>query len=123
MNDLTRFITGAKFLSVVMPAYNEADTIEKIVDKLTVVPQLLELIIVDDHSSDRTPEIASALAERYDFVRYIRHQKNSGKTAALRTGFALTVGEIVMVQDADLEYDPNEIAEVIRPIIHGFADV
>src|SRR4051812_42854713 len=123
MADLTRAINGNKCLSVVMPAYNEAGTLEMIVEKLAVVPHLLEIIIVDDHSSDGTPEIASALADRYDFVRYVRHEKNSGKTAALRTGFALTVGEIVMVQDADLEYDPNEIAEVIRPIIHGFADV
>jgi glycosyltransferase involved in cell wall biosynthesis len=123
MSDMMRSIEDRRCLSVVVPAYNEADTLEMIVEKLVVIPNLLEIVIVDDHSSDRTPEICAALVEKYENVRYTRHEKNSGKTAALRTGFDMTVGEVVIVQDADLEYDPNEIAEVIRPILHGFADV
>lgn len=114
---------GRKCLSVVVPSYNEGATLARIIDKLASVPNLLEIIIIDDHSSDRTPEIVSELIEKFDFVRCVRQEKNSGKTAALKTGFALTTGEVVIVQDADLEYDPAEIPEVIRPILEGFADV
>jgi glycosyltransferase involved in cell wall biosynthesis len=83
----------------------------------------LEIIIIDDGSVDNTQQIAQKLVDEFDLVKYVRHDKNRGKTAALRTGFALTSGDIVIVQDADLEYDPSEIAEVIRPILEGFADV
>ncbi|HKX84997.1 MAG TPA: glycosyltransferase family 2 protein [Pyrinomonadaceae bacterium] len=110
-------------LSIVVPAYNEEPTLERIVEKLRFVPNLLEIVIVDDCSTDRTSEIAAALADRYDFIKYLRHERNQGKTAALRTGFSHTSGSIVIVQDADLEYDPAEIPEVIRPILGGFADV
>lgn len=123
MKELTRSIDNERCLSVVVPAYNEADTLGAIVGKVASIPDLLEIVIVDDHSSDRTPEVCRELAERYDLVRFVRHENNLGKTAALRTGFAMTVGEVVIVQDADLEYDPTEIAEVIRPILQGFADV
>ena len=110
-------------LSVVMPAYNEEATLAAIVGRVMGIPHLLELIIVDDRSSDRTPQIAQELADRHPQIRYVRHEKNAGKTAALKTGFALTRGDVVIVQDADLEYDPNEIADVIAPIIQGHADV
>ncbi len=110
-------------LSVVMPAYNEEATLAAIVERVMKVPHLLELIIVDDFSTDRTPAIAQQLADRYPQIRYIRHKQNGGKTEALKTGFALTRGEVVIVQDADLEYDPTEIADVIAPIIQGHADV
>ena len=110
-------------LSVVVPAYNEERTLERIIEKLRSVPNLLEIIIVDDCSTDRTPQIASRLTEKNAFIKYFRHEINAGKTAALNTGFAQTSGEIVIVQDADLEYDPAEIPEVIRPILEGFADV
>ena len=123
MKDLTLSNQDRRCLSIVVPAYNEAATLSTIIEKLSTVPNLLEVVIVDDHSSDATPDICAELSERYDFIRYVRHEKNAGKTAALKTGFALTVGEIVIVQDADLEYDPAEIAEVIRPILQGFADV
>jgi glycosyltransferase involved in cell wall biosynthesis len=112
-----------KCLSVVVPAYNEANTLERIIERLRTVPNLLEIVIVDDHSSDDTPEIIGRLQQKYEFVRSVRHESNQGKTAALRTGFAMTAGDIVIVQDADLEYDPAEIPEVIRPILEGFADV
>ena len=110
-------------LSVVIPAYNEEATLEKIVSKILNVPHLIEAIIVDDCSTDRTAEIGRALAEKYEEVSYVRHDKNKGKTQALKTGFALTKGAIVIVQDADLEYDPAEIGVVIQPILDGYADV
>jgi glycosyltransferase involved in cell wall biosynthesis len=110
-------------LSVVVPAYNEATTIERVVQKLLQVPDLLEIIIVDDCSTDTTPEITRRLANEYSQVRIARHEKNSGKTEALKTGFALTRGDIVIVQDADLEYDPDDIPSVIKPILEGNADV
>ena len=110
-------------LSVVVPAYNEERTLAKVVEELLLVPHLHEIIIVDDSSSDRTFEIAEILKAQYDKVRVFRHQTNSGKTAALRTGFAATTGDIVIVQDADLEYDPAEIKDVIQPIVDGVADV
>jgi glycosyltransferase involved in cell wall biosynthesis len=110
-------------LSVVVPVYNEAGTLGEVVNKLLSVPCLLEIIIVDDCSSDGTGELARQLAEIHPQVSLIRHQRNAGKTAALKTGFALTKGQIVIVQDADLEYDPVDIPGVIRPILEGHADV
>jgi glycosyltransferase involved in cell wall biosynthesis len=110
-------------LSVVVPVYNEAATLGEVVGKLLQVPCLLEIIIVDDCSTDGTGEQARRLAETHPQIRVTRHERNAGKTAALRTGFALTSGEIVIVQDADLEYDPAEIFGVIRPILQGHADV
>ena len=106
-----------------MPAYNEEATVSAIVGQVLEIPVLLELIIVDDCSTDGTPRIVQELAESDSRVRYVRQTKNAGKTAALRTGFELTTGEIVIVQDADLEYDPREIADVIAPIIEDRADV
>jgi glycosyltransferase involved in cell wall biosynthesis len=110
-------------LSVVMPAYNEEATLSQIVKKVLEIPQLLELIIVDDCSTDNTQSIGQKLAEQDSRVKYIRQPKNAGKTAALKAGFAATEGEIVIVQDADLEYDPMEIPDVIFPILDGKADV
>ena len=110
-------------LSVVIPVYNEGGTLEEVVNKLLAVPCLLEVIIVDDCSSDKTAEVARLLSDKYPQVRSVRHERNSGKTAALRTGFAMTSGDIVIVQDADLEYDPADIYGVIRPILDGHADV
>lgn len=110
-------------LSVVVPVYNEEATLSVVVGKLLSVPHLLEIIIVDDGSTDGTGQQARQLAEMHSQVRLVRHERNAGKTVALRTGFALTTGEIVIVQDADLEYDPAEIYGVIRPILEGHADV
>jgi glycosyltransferase involved in cell wall biosynthesis len=110
-------------LSVVVPVYNEAATLREVIRKLLQVPCLLEIIIVDDCSTDGTGEQATQLAEANQQVSVIRHERNAGKTAALRTGFALTKGEIVIVQDADLEYDPADIYGVILPILQGHADV
>lgn len=110
-------------LSVVMAAYNEEATIAEIVRKVIAIPHFLELIIVDDASSDGTAAIARELADGDGRIRYVRHEKNSGKTEALKTGFALTEGKVVIIQDADLEYDPGDISDVIAPIISGRADV
>jgi glycosyltransferase involved in cell wall biosynthesis len=110
-------------LSVVIPVYNEESSLASVVGKLLEIPCLLEIVIVDDCSTDQTPEIARQLAASHPQVRFTSHRKNAGKTEALKTGFALTLGEIVIVQDADLEYDPEDIPSVIKPIIDGHADV
>ena len=110
-------------LSVLIPVYNEEATIATIVHKVLSIPHLLEIVIVDDCSTDRTAEIADELATSHSQVRCVRHRKNAGKTAALKTGIALTSGDIVIIQDADLEYDPAEIPDVIQPILAGHADV
>lgn len=113
-----------KCLSVVVPVYNEEQTLETIVSRVLELPQLLELVLVDDCSKDSTPEILQRLAVRHPgIIVTARHAKNGGKTEALKTGFRLTRGEIVIVQDADLEYDPAEIPDVIAPIVANQADV
>jgi glycosyltransferase involved in cell wall biosynthesis len=110
-------------LSVVVPAYNEEATIATVMGRLLEVSNLLEVIVVDDCSTDSTYQIAASIANERPEVRLFRHGSNLGKTAALKTGFAATRGEIVMVQDADLEYDPSEIKDLIQPILNGTADV
>ena len=110
-------------LSIVVPVYNEVATLREVVGKLIQVPCLLEIIIVDDCSTDGTSEEARNLAEIHQQVRVVRHERNAGKTQALKTGFALTTGDVVIVQDADLEYDPSEIVHMIQPILDGKADV
>jgi glycosyltransferase involved in cell wall biosynthesis len=113
-----------KCLSVVVPIYNEEQTLREIVRRILEVPQLLEIVLVDDCSTDGTPGILRDLAARYpDRIVTTRHAKNGGKTEALKTGFRLTRGEVVIVQDADLEYDPAEIPDVIAPILANHADV
>lgn len=110
-------------LSVVIPVYNEKSTLRNVVDKVLTIPHLLEVIVVDDGSTDGTAEVVSSIVALHPQVRLESLDTNSGKTAALRAGFALTRGEIVIVQDADLEYDPAEIQNVIQPILDGHADV
>lgn len=110
-------------LSVVVPVYNEERTLRIIVEKLLDLPQVLEIVLVDDCSTDNSRSIIESLASEHPHIKPVYQQKNQGKTAALIAGFAATVGDIVIIQDADLEYDPNEIPEVIYPILGGFADV
>jgi glycosyltransferase involved in cell wall biosynthesis len=112
-----------KPLSVAMPAYNEERTIARIIEKLLELTELFELVVIDDCSSDRTGEIVQNLAQDESRIKYFRQPSNMGKTEALKTGFSLTSGDVVIVQDADLEYDPAEIPDVIAPIIHRHADV
>ena len=110
-------------LSIVIPCYNELKTIETVVDAVRNCPyQNKEIIVVDDYSTDGTREkIKTKIESIVDKVIY--HEQNQGKGAALRTGIKNSTGDIVIVQDADLEYDPNEIPKVIRPILDGLADV
>ena len=111
-----------KVLSVVIPVYNEKETILRIIDKVLQLDFVKEIIVVDDGSKDGTVELLREAA--FDGrVRIFFHDRNRGKGAALRTGFGHVTGEIVAVQDADLEYDPNEFAEMIKPILEGVADV
>jgi glycosyltransferase involved in cell wall biosynthesis len=110
-------------LSVVIPAYNEQDTLRDVVEKVMRLPVTLEVIVVDDCSQDTTPGLIADLARTYPNLRSIRHQRNRGKTAAVETGIAASCGDIVIVQDADLEYDPTEIPDVIGPILQDKADV
>ncbi len=116
-------MNSAECLSVVIPAYNEEATLASVVNRVATLPSLLEIILVDDCSTDQTGAIAEQLARLYPKLRTVRLPVNGGKTEALKTGFALTTGEIVIVQDADLEYDPSEIRDVIAPILDGNADV
>ncbi len=111
------------FLSVVIPAYNEGPTLATVVGKVLAIPNLLEIILVDDCSTDGMSPIAERMASEDDRVKYIRLETNQGKTNALKVGFAHTRGQIVIVQDADLEYDPQDIPDVINPIRTGSADV
>jgi glycosyltransferase involved in cell wall biosynthesis len=113
----------ARCLSVVIPAYNEEATLLAVVQRVLKVPSLHEIVIVNDASRDKTGPIADELSRLYPCVRTAHHPANRGKTEALKTGFQLTTGAIVIVQDADLEYDPAEIEGVIDPILAGHADI
>ena len=113
-------------LSVVIPCYNEESTLESCVAKVMEMAtnQLqLELIIINDASSDNSLAIAHGLADKYSNIKVCNHEINQGKGAALRTGFKHATGEFVVVQDADLEYDPLEIPGLLKPLIDGKADV
>jgi glycosyltransferase involved in cell wall biosynthesis len=114
---------AVRCLSVVIPAYNEESTLSDVSQHVLALPFVKELIIVDDCSRDATLEIAQAVARQDSRVKVAHHAMNQGKTEALKTGFALTTGDIVIVQDADLEYDPAEIAHVVEPIMEGRADI
>jgi glycosyltransferase involved in cell wall biosynthesis len=109
-------------LSVIIPVYNEIDTIEAIVAAVHAVDIDKEVILVDDCSTDGSQEKLATLASAEN-VRLLAHERNQGKGAALRTGFAAATGDLVIVQDADLEYDPNEYPKLIQPILDGQADV
>jgi glycosyltransferase involved in cell wall biosynthesis len=110
-------------LSVVIPVYNERNTIHEIVRQVRAVPIAKQIILVDDCSKDGTREVLRELAESETDLTIEFHSENMGKGAALRTGFRLARGQVVIVQDADLEYDPNQYPQLIQPILEGKADV
>ncbi|MBY0587968.1 glycosyltransferase family 2 protein [bacterium] len=109
-------------LSIVVPVYNERATINEILRRIRAVPIAKEIILVDDCSTDGTREILKSLVDEPD-LKVLFHDVNQGKGAALRTAFKHAVGDVVIVQDADLEYSPNEYPRLIEPIIEGRADV
>jgi len=108
-------------LSVVMPVYNERTTIDAIIRRVLAVPLRIQLIVVDDGSTDGTAEILDGLARELTFT--LLRQTNAGKGSALRRGFAAVTGDIVVIQDADLEYSPEEFPQLIDLILKGRADV
>ena len=108
-------------LTVVIPAYNESRTVETLLRRVREVPLWLEVIVVDDGSTDGTRELLLELEDTL-IDRLIFHEQNRGKGAALRTGFAHATGDVVVVQDADMEYDPHEFQLLLRPILLGKAD-
>lgn len=111
-------------LSIIIPAFNEAKTISIVFDRLKeCVSDFHEILVIDDASTDGTADLVMARADIDPRIRLLRHTRNQGKTAALRTGFAEVSGDILVVQDADLEYDPADIPDLIAPIVDGRGDV
>lgn len=115
-------------LSILMPAFNEEETIAEIVRKIDSVPLekkgiSKELIIVDDGSTDRTVEIVRRLQKKYCYIRFFRHKRNRGKGGAIKTAIKHASGHVMIVQDADLEYDPMDYFRCVLPIIQGRAKV
>ncbi len=116
-------------LSIVIPVFNEEKTINLILDKIISVKLIggikKEIIIVDDYSTDKSESVIKAYIKSHDEIdiRYFKLNKNSGKGAALRHGFQNSTGQYLIIQDADLEYDPKEYNDLIKPVLDGFADV
>lgn len=119
---LTPLSPESLLLTVVIPVYNEESTLREIVEVVRKEPTRKEIILVDDGSTDGSPAILEEL-EALPGIRVIRHEKNSGKGAALKTGFREAQGNVVIIQDADMEYDPADYEELLRPIVEGKADV
>jgi glycosyltransferase involved in cell wall biosynthesis len=110
-------------LSIVIPVFNEVGTIEEIIHRVQAVPFDKEIIVVDDYSTDGTVHLLRKIVAIHKNVKVFYHDRNQGKGAALRTGFAAAQGEVVIIQDADLEYDPREYPNLLEPILDGRADV
>ena len=118
---VTVFSEEKFLLSVVIPVYNEASTILEIINRVTFAPFRKEIIVVDDGSTDGTREILEQ--SNNSAIRICYHERNYGKGRALQTGFSAATGDVIVVQDADMEYDPNEFQILLHPILTGKADV
>ena len=110
-------------LSVIIPVFNEVDTIDEILKRVVAVPLAKEIIVVDDFSTDGTRKMLARLVERYEGLKVICHERNKGKGFAIRTGLEQVTGAMVIIQDADLEYNPDEYPKLVKPIVEGRADV
>lgn len=110
-------------LTVVIPAYNEEETVESVINTVLNTPLVGEVVVVNDFSKDRTREIVEEMARKEPKITFINHEHNQGKGAALRSGFQHASLPFVIVQDADLEYDPAEFERVVRPLIDDKCDV
>ena len=110
-------------ISVIIPTYNEAATIAELIKRVNSVDVPKEIIVVDDGSTDGTRERLASLEEQYDNLRVLVQPRNQGKGAALRRGFQEASGDYVLVQDADLEYDPSDYPSLLKPLVDGKADV
>jgi len=110
-------------LTVVIPAYNEEETVESVINTVLTTPLVGEVVVVNDFSTDKTKEIVEKMAKKEPKITFISHDHNQGKGAALRTGFKHAKLPFVIVQDADLEYDPAEFERVVRPLIDDKCDV
>lgn len=123
---MSKVLSKSFVLSIIIPCYNEKSTIEKCVERVLAIQDdelSLEIIIVDDCSTDSSLKIAKEIAEKHPSIKVVGHTKNQGKGAALRTGFALATGDFVAVQDADLEYNPKDLKRLIIPLVEDNADV
>src|SRR6266404_6854658 len=115
--------TAAPLISVIIPCYNERVTVAELLRRVQEIPIAKEIIVIDDQSSDGSKDIVAALAQKWPEIRHILQTVNQGKGAAIRRGIEEARGEIVIIQDADLEYDPEEYPKLIQPIVDGHADV
>src|SRR5258708_6351535 len=106
-----------------MPAYNEAATVERTLAAVLATPQEKEIILVDDGSTDGTLEIIQRLGKEHPDIKVLVHQRNQGKGAAVRTALEAATGDVVLIQDCDLEYDPHDYTKLLEPIVRGDADV
>jgi glycosyltransferase involved in cell wall biosynthesis len=113
---------GRALVSVVVPVYNEAATVGQVVDELLALELRLEVLLVDDGSTDSSPLELARLAERHGQVKVLTQPRNRGKGAAVRRGITESTGDILLIQDADLEYSPSDIPALIDPLLSGKAD-
>lgn len=110
-------------LSVIIPVYNERETLADILDAVLATERAHEIILVDDGSTDGTRDLYPGIQGKSDIIRVILHDHNQGKGGALRTGFDAAIGDVILIQDADLEYDPRDYPALLQPIEEGKSDV
>ena len=118
-----KVMTPQPLLSVVIPLYNERSTVRELLRRVLAQPMTKEILVVDDCSTDGSVDLVAELAQNEPAIRLLRQESNQGKGAAVRRGIAEARGEVVIIQDADLEYDPRDYAKLLQPILEGDADV